>query len=155
MLKFYAFILMLPVCAGASDDCLMSFSENTTSIECADMVITKKNRQQKHEIRLEFADGFTLFFQSPQNQQPEEFVVALGDRNEAIISNLDQNNLKSALYLLAKTDDDNEPIVDFLQNLPSNQPLQEVIQFGGEVPWPIVGCKNKESKNADACKEKK
>ena len=155
MLKIFAFILLLPLTAMSSNDCQLSSLGNTTSVECADLILTKQLSPSIDEVHLEFTDGFTLFFQADQNQQPEEFVVALGDREDAIISKKDHLQITEAMQLMAKSENTDSQTHAFLQGLPKDKPLNEVIQFGGEVPWPIVGCNSQEAAKTKACKEKK
>lgn len=135
MLKIIALIILLPLGAFAGNDCQLSTSENQTSVECSEVHFTNQINSNNQQMDVEFADGFKASF----NLNNNKLRVDLGDNEKIALSTSDLENIKCAAKFAEKhTPKNNSALIDFFASLPIEDSIENVILFGGEVPWPIV-----------------
>lgn len=136
MLKFCAFLLLLPLSALANDDCHVTKIGPTTSVTCSDMQLTQNSNPPSEEVRVEFADGFTLFFQSGSE---EKINVALGSRGNDVVTSEDHADILDLVDMAESAGSSSFTTINVIDSIRPNRPLKDNVLFGGEVPWPIVG----------------
>ena len=135
MLKFCALILLLPLSAFADNDCLVSKVGPTTSVTCSDIQLVKEINPPKEQVRVEFADGFTLFFHAGNESRVD---LSMGERKKDVISKKDHKNILELMDMADEVGTSSFNAIEIIESIQPNRPIKDSVLFGGEVPWPIV-----------------
>ncbi len=146
MLKILALLFAFQSSAWAdSQPCEVQDTQTQSEIACDDVRISHSTKDAK----IEFVDGFTLFFHLGNQSGEERMRIQVGERQNPQITSKDQRVISRLVKLMGHqlTELEND-IIALFQSVPTDEPLvSDDSNTGGEVPWPIPGDEDKPATN--------